>query len=34
MQEAGMREKLVKIIEAYEELQNKMGDPAVLAYQK
>ena len=34
MQEAGMREKLVKIIEAYEELQNKMGDPAVLADQK
>ena len=29
-----MREKLVKIIEAYEELQAKMGDPAVLADQK
>ncbi|HAM16085.1 MAG TPA: peptide chain release factor 1, partial [Eggerthellaceae bacterium] len=29
-----MRDKLVKIIEAYEELQEKMGDPAVLADQK
>ena len=34
MQEAGMRDKLVKIIEAYEELQNKMGDPEVLADQR
>lgn len=29
-----MRDKLVKIISAYEELQMKMGDPAVLANQK
>ena len=29
-----MRDKLVKIIEAYEELQVKMGDPAVLSNQK
>ena len=29
-----MKEKLVKIIEAYDELQAKMGDPAVLADQK
>ena len=29
-----MREKLVKIIEAYEDVQVKMGDPAVLADQK
>ena len=26
-----MREKLTKIIEAYEDVQAKMGDPAVLA---
>ena len=29
-----MKEKLQKIIEAYDELQAKMGDPAVLADQK
>ena len=29
-----MREKLEKIIDAYDELQAKMGDPAVLANQK
>lgn len=29
-----MREKLTKIIEAYEDVQAKMGDPAVLADQK
>lgn len=34
MQESGMQEKLEKIIAAYEELQTKMGDPAVLADQK
>ena len=34
MQESGMQEKLEKIIAAYEELQTKMGDPAVLANQK
>ena len=34
MQETSMVEKLHKIIEAYEELQQKMGDPAVLADQK
>ena len=34
MQDTDMREKLVKIIGAYEELQAKMGDPAVLADQK
>src|SRR5699024_6677754 len=34
MQETDMREKLVKIIQAYEDLQAKMGDPAVLADQK
>lgn len=34
MQETNMREKLEKIIAAYEELQAKMGDPAVLANQK
>jgi len=34
MQETDMKEKLVKIIEAYDELQAKMGDPAVLADQK
>ena len=28
-----MREKLTKIIEAYEDVQAKMGDPAVLADQ-
>ena len=34
MAETDMRDKLVKIIDAYEELQTKMGDPAVLADQK
>ncbi len=34
MQETNMREKLVKIMDAYQELQMKMGDPAVLADQK
>ena len=34
MQETTMRDKLEKIIEAYEELQEKMGDPSVLADQK
>ena len=34
MQETNMREKLEKIIAAYEELQAKMGDSAVLANQK
>lgn len=34
MQETDMKEKLQKIIEAYDELQAKMGDPAVLADQK
>ncbi|MDY3981490.1 MAG: PCRF domain-containing protein, partial [Paraeggerthella sp.] len=34
MQDTDMREKLVKIIEAYEDVQVKMGDPAVLADQK
>ena len=34
MQETDMREKLVKIIEAYEDVQARMGDPAVLADQK
>jgi RF-1 domain len=34
MQETDMREKLEKIIAAYEDLQAKMGDPAVLADQK
>ena len=34
MADANMREKLEKIIAAYEELQAKMGDPAVLANQK
>lgn len=29
-----MREKLEKIIQAYEDLQGRMGDPAVLADQK
>ena len=29
-----MRAKLTKIIEAYEAVQAKMGDPAVLADQK
>ena len=29
-----MRDKLQKIVEGYEELQNKLGDPAVLADQK
>ncbi len=32
MQETDMREKLEKIIQAYEDLQGRMGDPAVLAY--
>ena len=31
MQETDMREKLEKIIQAYEDLQGRMGDPAVLA---
>lgn len=34
MQDTDMREKLVKIIEAYEDVQARMGDPAVLADQK
>ena len=34
MQETDMREKLEKIIRAYEDLQGRMGDPAVLADQK
>ena len=34
MQDNDMREKLTKIIEAYEDVQAKMGDPAVLADQK
>ena len=34
MQEANMREKLEKIIKAYEELQAKMTDPSVIANQK
>ncbi len=34
MQDTSMREKLDKIIEAYENLQVRMGDPAVLADQK
>lgn len=34
MANTSMREKLEKIISAYEELQEKMGDPAVLADQK
>ena len=34
MQETDMKEKLQKIMEAYDELQAKMGDPAVLADQK
>ena len=34
MQETDMREKLEKIIQAYEDLQARMGDPAVLADQK
>ncbi len=34
MQESELRDKLVKIMEAYDELQNKMGDPAVLADRK
>ena len=34
MQDTDMREKLVKLVAAYEELQAKMGDPAVLANQK
>ena len=34
MQETDMKEKLQKIIEAYDELQAKMGDPAVLADQE
>ena len=33
MQDNDMREKLTKIIEAYEDVQAKMGDPAVLADQ-
>ena len=34
MQDSEMRDKLEKIIKAYEELQAKMSDPAVLADQK
>ena len=34
MQETDMREKLVKIIQAYEDLQARMGDPAVQSDQK
>ena len=34
MQDTDMRDKLVKIVDAYEELQAKLGDPAVLADQK
>ena len=34
MADTSMRDKLEKIIEAYEELQAKMGDPDVLADQK
>lgn len=34
MQGTDMREKLEKIVEAYGELQAKMGDPAVIADQK
>ena len=34
MAETDMRDKLEKIIQAYEELQQKMGDPAVIADQK
>ncbi len=34
MQDSNMRDKLAKIIAAYEELQTKMGDPAVLGDQK
>ena len=34
MEDMGMKEKLEKIIEAYRELQEKMGDPAVLSNQK
>ena len=34
MQDTDMKEKLTKIIQAYEDLQAKMGDPEVLANQK
>ncbi len=34
MHDASMRDKLVKIIDAYEELQAKMGDPDVVSNQK
>ena len=34
MQDSEMRDKLGKIISAYEDLQAKMSDPAVLADQK
>ena len=34
MQDSDMREKLEKIIKAYEELQSKMSDPAILSNQK
>ena len=34
MQDNDMREKLEKIISAYEELQAKMSDPSILADQK
>ena len=34
MAETDMRDKLEKIIQSYEEWQEKMGDPAVIADQK
>lgn len=34
MQGTDMREKLTKIVEAYQDLQQKMGDPAVISDQK
>ncbi len=34
MQETGLKEKLTKILTAYDELQEKMSDPSVLADQK
>ncbi len=34
MQETNMREKLTKLSDAYDELQAKMGDPAVIADQR
>ena len=33
MQETSMVDKLTKIIEGFDEIQQKMGDPAVLADQ-